>query len=192
MKKENKKYPEHLYDGITSSEKSWGMCCSEEMAREYAEEWYDTGGWKEYWLDRFSERFFEILDVIGSIILHSIVSIFLWAIIIQFFDFIRMSQVLYDIVRYSIIIFSIIYIVRFLHHYRIWNTRGDYPWHKLDTEKFFSKLFVGLIFIVICTPNLLYLDYSTGDSEPVKKCELRQENVEVNSQLEDNIQLPIE
>lgn len=37
-----KKYPAHVYRGITSDPDTWGMCCSEEMARKCAEEYYDT------------------------------------------------------------------------------------------------------------------------------------------------------
>lgn len=36
-----KKYPAHVYRGITGDPDTWGMCCSEEMARLCAEEHYD-------------------------------------------------------------------------------------------------------------------------------------------------------
>lgn len=36
-----KKYPARAYRGITSDHNTWGMCCSEEMARLCAEEHYD-------------------------------------------------------------------------------------------------------------------------------------------------------
>ena len=44
-KPKNKKYPKDLYDGITSDPDTWGMCCSEEMARKCAESNYDIR-WK--------------------------------------------------------------------------------------------------------------------------------------------------
>lgn len=74
-----KKYPDKVYEGINNNSDTWGMCCSENMARKCAEDWYDNhGGKREIILERFANIFLNIYSFIikGFIIFLILLSLY--------------------------------------------------------------------------------------------------------------------
>lgn len=61
--KENHRYPPQVYSGISDDPNSWGMCCSEEMARRCAEQHWDAQ--KPSTLADIALTFFAVACTIG-------------------------------------------------------------------------------------------------------------------------------
>lgn len=70
---QKKLYPPSVYFGITDDPETWGMCCSEEMARKCAEEHYDEQQ-KAYARER---RIFLIVSAVVGAIAGVFVGIFI-------------------------------------------------------------------------------------------------------------------
>lgn len=155
MNHQNPKYPRHLYDDITDNENSWGMCCSKEMAQKCAEDWYRNGGWKEYWGERLLLNLFIILNKISLLILSSFIAIITWPMALHYFKIWGISQSKFDIIRFSLMTFCIIYIIRYFIHLYIWTVKGNYPWHKLATQKIYSRILCGYFIVMLITKDLI-------------------------------------